>query len=105
MPLLDCTLPLHPETLRMFYFCHFPPNMFISLGLLTLVLMVKLEYIILRDPLPALTVYTVQVDLATAIGITERGLVDGAAAKIASLLDGQVTAVATIEDSIGIHRT
>lgn len=102
MPLLDSTLTLHPETLRMFYFCHFPPNMFISLGL---VLMVKLEYIILRDPLPALTVYTVQVDLATAIGITERGLVDGAAAKIASLLDGQVTAVATIKDSIGIHRT
>lgn len=77
----------------------------IHLCLLTLVLMVQREHVILRDPLPAFTVNTVQVDLAAAVGITVRGLVDGAATQIAGFLDGQVGAVAAIEDSVGVHGT
>lgn len=108
LALLPYTLLLHPETLRMVYFrpsLPTPPDPVICLGLLTLVLMVQCEYVILRDPFPALAVYTVKVDLATAVGITEGGLVDGVAAKVAGLLDGQVGAVATIEDSVCVHRT
>lgn len=63
------------------------------------------EYVVLRDPLPALAVYTVKVDVAAAVGIAEGGLVDGATAEIAGLLDGQVGAVPAVEDAIGVHGT
>lgn len=82
-----------------------PPSHLFSFSQLCLifVLLVQHENIFLGDPGPALAVNVVQVDLPSTVGITVRGLVDGAAAQLAGLLHGQVVPQATVHDTVGVH--
>lgn len=77
----------------------------LSLCFLALVFKVQLKHVFLRDPFPTLAVDVVEIDLASAVGITVSSLVDGAAAQVAGFLYGQVIAKAAVDDTVGVHGT
>lgn len=70
---------------------------------LTLVLLVQHEHVVLGHPGPALAVDVVQVDLPAAVRVAIRRLVDGATAKLAGLLHGQLVPHAAVHHAVRVH--
>lgn len=80
-----------------------PSTQPLPLRFLALIFEVQLKDVVLRNPLPSVAMDAVEVNLASAVGISIGGLVDGAAAQVASFLHGQVVAKAAVNHAVGVH--